>query len=188
MFHFLEVAFMQLFSYMLIFLVIICVRHYAGRKIVDVSVAQPETCHHRAGEGVCTHPRQVSGYPRPLGTPSRQLSGPIVASFGLRHRDTPKFCVRLIFDIYLFPYQCPLLTKPADDLRGKISLKTVTSVLFCGSDLGHKDWFTMTAGLSTKAIKNKKWNYFENSTSLSRWVLFWFLYVNMWWKWCLWRK
>ncbi len=31
----------------------ICVRHYAGRKILDVSVAQPKTCHHRAGEGVC---------------------------------------------------------------------------------------------------------------------------------------
>ncbi len=36
-----------------------------------------------------------------IGTPPRQLSGPIVASFGLRHRDTPKFCVRVIFDIYL---------------------------------------------------------------------------------------
>ena len=31
----------------------ICVRHYAGRKILDVSVAQPKTCHLRAGEGVC---------------------------------------------------------------------------------------------------------------------------------------
>ncbi len=50
--------------------------------------------------GLGTLPRQVSGYPRPLGTSPRQLSGPIVASFGLRHRDTPKFCVRVIFDIY----------------------------------------------------------------------------------------
>ena len=63
----------------------ICVRHYARRKILDVSVAPPKTCHHR-----------------PLGTPSRQLSGPIVASFGLRNRDTPKFCVRVIFDIYQY--------------------------------------------------------------------------------------
>ncbi len=31
----------------------ICVRHYAGQKILDVSVAQPKTCHHKAGECVC---------------------------------------------------------------------------------------------------------------------------------------
>ncbi len=33
--------------------IIICVRHYAGRKILDVSVAQPKTCHHKAGKGIC---------------------------------------------------------------------------------------------------------------------------------------
>ncbi len=35
-----------------------------------------------------------------------QLSWPIVAGFGLRHRDTPKFCVRVIFDIYLNIIKC----------------------------------------------------------------------------------
>ncbi len=37
------------------------------------------------------------------GTPPRQPSGPIVAQEiqeVARHRDTPKFCVRVIFDIY----------------------------------------------------------------------------------------
>ncbi len=29
--------------------VIICVRHYAGQKIVEVSVAQPKTCRHSTG-------------------------------------------------------------------------------------------------------------------------------------------
>ncbi len=52
----------------------ICVIHYAGQKILDVSVAQPKTCHHRSGECV---------------------------GEALGHRDTPKFCVRVIFDIYL---------------------------------------------------------------------------------------
>ncbi len=69
----------------------ICVRHYAGKKILDVSVEQPKTCHHRAGEDVFLAPWYAS---------PRQLSGPIVAQEVERHRDTPKFCVRVIFDIY----------------------------------------------------------------------------------------
>ena len=36
-----------------------------------------------------------------LGTLPRQISGPIVAQEVERHRETPKFCVRVIFDIYL---------------------------------------------------------------------------------------
>ena len=122
---------------------LICVRHYAGRKIMDVLVAT-------IGQGLChtlhinvtvcvtkytymsvsvshitqvqqfwhpitlspylishsclglgTLPRQLCLYPLPLALSPRQLSGPIVAREVARHRDTPKFCVRVIFDIYL---------------------------------------------------------------------------------------
>ncbi len=42
----------------------ICVRHYAGQKILGVSVAQPITCHHYTGE--CVFPGRSLGIPGPL--------------------------------------------------------------------------------------------------------------------------
>ncbi len=69
----------------------ICVRHYAGRKILDVSVAQPKTL----------PPQDRGPRMRHFGnTPPRQLNGHIVAQEVARDRDTPNFCVSIISDIY----------------------------------------------------------------------------------------
>ena len=65
---------------------------------MDVSVAQPKTCHHSTGE--CVWEALEGEMGRHLAISPRQLSGPIVAQEMARHPDTPKFCVRVIFNIY----------------------------------------------------------------------------------------
>ncbi len=86
----------------------IWVRICAKRKIGCVPVGQPKTCNHSTEECVWEalggrngEAEGRKGYPWPIGTSPRQLSGPIVAQEVERHRDSPKFCVRVIFDIYL---------------------------------------------------------------------------------------
>ena len=75
---------------------LIYVKDYADAKFGCVPVAQPKTCHYR--------PRELPG----RGTPqslSYTLPCTVVASFGLRHWDTPRLSVCVYAAADEFPYK-----------------------------------------------------------------------------------